>query len=57
MKDIKRKWADQKALPYTQGTAIYTEEENKERARQRARLYYSLNYERNDKENEYDIMQ
>ena len=27
------------------GTAIYTEE-NKERARQRARLYYSLNYEK-----------
>ena len=25
------------------GTGIYTEEENKERARQRARLYYSLN--------------
>ena len=28
------------------GIAIYTEEENKERARQRARLYYSLNYEK-----------
>ena len=28
------------------GTAIYTEEEHKERARQRARLYYSLNYEK-----------
>ena len=28
------------------GTGIYTEEENKERARQQARLYYSLNYER-----------
>ena len=27
------------------GTGIYTEEENKERARQRARLYYSLNSE------------
>ena len=32
----------QKGRP--KGTAIYTEEENKERARQRARLYYSLNY-------------
>ena len=28
------------------GTAIYTDEENKERARQRARLHYSLNYEK-----------
>ena len=28
------------------GTGIYTEEENKERARQRARLYYSLNFEK-----------
>ena len=28
------------------GTAIFTEEENKERARQRARLHYSLNFER-----------
>ena len=28
------------------GTALYTEEENKERARQRARLYYSLNFEK-----------
>ena len=28
------------------GTAIYTEEENKERARQRAILYYSLNFEK-----------
>ena len=28
------------------GTAIFTEEENKERARQRARLYYSLNIEK-----------
>ena len=28
------------------GTAIFTEEENKERARQRARLYYSLNFEK-----------
>ena len=28
------------------GTAIFTEEENKERARQRARLHYSLNFEK-----------
>ena len=28
------------------GTGIYTEEENKERARQRARLHHSLNYEK-----------
>ena len=27
------------------GTGIYTEEEAKERARQRARLHYSLNFE------------
>ena len=28
------------------GTAIFTEEENKERARIRARLYHSLNFEK-----------
>ena len=28
------------------GTALFTEEENKERALQRARLYYSLNFEK-----------
>ena len=28
------------------GSAIFTEKENKERARQRARLYYSLNFEK-----------
>ena len=28
------------------GTGIYTEEEHKERARQRAILYYSLNFEK-----------
>ena len=28
------------------GTAIFTEEENKERARQGAILYYSLNFEK-----------
>ena len=28
------------------GTAIFTEEENKERARQRARLYDSLKFEK-----------
>ena len=28
------------------GTAIFTEEENKERAIQRARLHYSLNFEK-----------
>ena len=28
------------------GTGIFTEEENKERARQRAILYYSLNFEK-----------
>ena len=36
--------------PKTQGrpkaTALFTEEENKERARQRAILYYSLNFEK-----------
>ena len=35
-----------KKMGRPKGTAIYTEEENKERARQRARLYYSLNYEK-----------
>ena len=28
------------------GTGLSTEEENKERARQRAQLYYSLNFEK-----------
>ena len=28
------------------GTATFTEQVNKERARQRARLYYSLNFEK-----------
>ena len=28
------------------GTAIFTEEEAKERARQRSRLHYSLNFEK-----------
>ena len=28
------------------GTGLFTEEENKERARQRAILYYSLNFEK-----------
>ena len=28
------------------GTAIFTPEENEERARQRSRLYYSLNFEK-----------
>ena len=32
-----------KEMGRPKGTAIYTEEENKERARQRAILYYSLN--------------
>ena len=31
------------------GTGIFSEEENKERARQRARLYYSLNVEKERK--------
>ena len=34
-----------KKMGRPKGTGIYTEE-NKERARQRARLYYSLNYEK-----------
>ena len=34
------------------GTAIFTQEENKERARQRARLHYSLNFEKNEKESD-----
>ena len=33
-----------KGIP--KGTDIFTEEENKERARQRARLHYSLNFEK-----------
>ena len=33
-----------KKMGRPKGTGIYTEEENKERARQRARLYYSLTY-------------
>ena len=32
-----------KKMGRPKGTAIYTGEENQERARQRARLYYSLN--------------
>ena len=43
MKGLKRKMGRPK------GTGIFTEEENKERARQRARLYYSINF---DKERE-----
>ena len=39
------------------GTGIHTEEGNKERAKQRAILYYSLNFEKNEKENDYNIMQ
>ena len=35
-----------KKMGRPKGTAIYTEEENKERARQRARLYYFLNYKK-----------
>ena len=44
---------EQKGRP--KGTAIFTEEENKERARQRARLHYSLNFEkeRERKRSEY----
>ena len=40
MKLLKRK----KGRP--KGTNTYTPEENKERARQRARLHYSLNFEK-----------
>ena len=39
------------------GTAIFTEEENKERAWQRARLHYSLDFEKRKKERDYTIMQ
>ena len=35
-----------KEMGRPKSTGIYTEEENKARARQRARLYYSLNYEK-----------
>ena len=35
-----------KKMGRPKGTAMYTEEENKDRARQRARLYYSLIYEK-----------
>ena len=38
-----------KKMGRPKGTAIYTEEGNKERARQRARFYYSLNYEKERK--------
>ena len=38
------------------GIGIFTEKENKERARQRAILYYSLNFEK-ENENEYNIKQ
>ena len=34
------------------GTALYTEEEAKERARQRARLIYSLNLKKKEKESD-----
>ena len=39
------------------GTALYTQEEAKERARQRARLNYSSIFEKNEKERDYNIMQ
>ena len=35
-----------KKMGRPKGTGIYTGEENKERARQRAILYYTLNYEK-----------
>ena len=35
-----------KKLRRPKGTGIFTEEENKERARQRSRLYYSLDFEK-----------
>ena len=35
-----------KKMGRPKGTAIYTEGENNERARQRAILYYSLNFEK-----------
>ena len=35
-----------KKIGRPKGTAIFTEEEAKERARQRARLYYSLKFEK-----------
>ena len=38
-----------KKMGRQKGTAIYTEEENKERARQRAKLYYSLIFEKEGK--------
>ena len=41
MSELKRKWVYQKELVY-----LFTEEANKERARQRARLYYFLNCEK-----------
>ena len=39
------------------GTAIFTEEENKERSRQKARLHYSLNLKKGEKESDENIMQ
>ena len=35
-----------KKMDRPKGTGIYTGEENRERTRHRARLYYSLNYEK-----------
>ena len=35
-----------KKMGRPKGTCLYIEEENKERARQRSRLYYSLNFEK-----------
>ena len=46
-----------KKMGRPKGTAMYTEEENKERARQRARLHYSLTLKKNGKEIDQSIMQ
>ena len=35
-----------KTMGRPKGTGIFTDEENKERARQRSMLYYSLKYEK-----------
>ena len=45
-----------KKVSRPKGTGLFTEEENKERARQRAKLYYSSNFEK-ENENDQNIKQ
>ena len=39
------------------GTGLFTDEENKERARMRSRLYYCMNSEKKGNEHDYNIKQ